>query len=208
MIGWEAGVSNLASCLLFFFFLRRKLGLERWLPPRAFVLGVVLSALFLGPSFSFSCVRLSCLSSSVVFVSLSLSLCRRCAAVLFGFFRALASCWCSCRGGVSLAWVVMYVAVSVSSLLLSPALKKAREVLACATHACFFFSLSRPLASGPCCFLSCCASLFLVHAHAQRRRPVGLGFTSSCVAALLSQDPLGVGPPALPWFGSCCPQHG
>ena len=55
MIGWEAGVSNLASV----FFFDRKLGLERWLPPRAFVLGVFLSALFLVlPSFFLSCCSL------------------------------------------------------------------------------------------------------------------------------------------------------
>ena len=123
-------------------------------------------------------------------------------------FRALASCWCSCRGGGFLRRVVMYVAVSVSSLLLRFASKKAREVLPCAMHACLFSALSRPLASCPCCFLSRCACLFLMHVHEQRLRPLGLGFTSSCVAALLSQDPLGVGPPALPWFGFCCPHHG
>ena len=47
VIGWEAGVSNLASCLVVFFC--RKPGLERWLPPREFVLGVDFSSLYLGP---------------------------------------------------------------------------------------------------------------------------------------------------------------
>ena len=105
--------------------------------------------------------------------------------------------------------VVMYVAVSVSSLLLRFASKKAREVLPCAMHACFFFSLSRPLASCPCCFCYAVLVCFLMHAHAQRRRPLGLGFTSSCVAALLSQDPPSVlALLTFPGLGSCYPHHG
>ena len=72
-------------------------------------------------------------------------------------------------GGGVLARVVMYVAVSVSSLLLRLASKKAREVLPSAMHVCFFFSLSRPLASFP--YVVFCACYFLVHMHAWRRRP-------------------------------------
>ena len=166
---------------------------------------VALSALVLASS-----------SSLYTLVLSSLLGCVRCSVLvpvsaLCGFSLlcrcALASCWCLCRGGVSSAWVVMYVAVSVSSRLLRLASKKAREVLPCAMHACFFFSLSRPLASCPMLFFYAC--LFLMHVHAQRRRPLGLGFTSSCVAALLSQaPPPRTGPPALPWFGSCYPHHG
>ena len=81
------------------FFFCRKLGLERWLPPRAFVLGVVLSALFRGSSFCLSFVRLSFFLCWLCLLSLSLSFCRRCADVLFVFCCALASCCCSCRGG-------------------------------------------------------------------------------------------------------------
>ena len=63
--------------------------------------------------------------------------------------RALASCWCLCRGGVSHGvggYVCCGVCVFSSA---SPCNKENREVLPCACNACFFFSLSRPLASCP-----------------------------------------------------------
>ena len=153
-------------------------------------MGVVLSALFLGSSLLSSCVRLSCLSASVVFVYLSsVLLSALCGCSLCFFCRALASCWCACRGGVSLARVVMYVAVSVSSLLLSPALKKAREVLPCAQ--CLLLLLFVPSS----CFLSICSFYVVlvfvcVHARAWRWRALGVRLMSSCDAALLTQAPL------------------
>ena len=49
MIDWEPEFQT--SLPVRFFFFDKELGLERWLPPRAFVLGVDLSALILGPSF-------------------------------------------------------------------------------------------------------------------------------------------------------------
>ena len=122
---------------------------------------------------------------------------------------ALASCCCSCRGGgVSFAWVVMHVAVSVSSLLLRLASKKAREVPPCACVACLFFSCPVLLLLVHMVVFFMLCLLFLMHVHAQRRRPLGLDCTASCVAALLSQDPSPSGPFAFPWFGSCCPHHG
>ena len=92
-------------------------------------------------------------------------------SALCGFFLL---CFCSVLlplavahvvGGVSFAWVVMYVAVSMSLLLLRLASKKAREVPPCACVACFFFSLSRPLASCP--HVCCCRACFCVDARAR-----------------------------------------
>ena len=143
--------------------------MERWLPPRAFVLGVYLSALILGPSFFLVFAYLVffprwcsyiCLRPDVGACGVSL-LC----------FGALASCWCLCRGGGVLRRVVMYAAVSVSSLLLSFALKKAREVLPCAMHACFSSSLSRPLASCLLLFFMLCLFVFSARARAATASP-------------------------------------
>ena len=47
VIGWGGRSFKPRFLSLFFFY--RKLGLERWLPPRAFVLGVALSALLSRP---------------------------------------------------------------------------------------------------------------------------------------------------------------
>ena len=173
-------------------------------------MGVVLSALLSGPP-SFFLVFAS-LSS---FLGGGSSLCLRpfVGAVRIWFLVVLSVVLLPLAvahvvgGGVFAAWVVMYVAVSVSFLLLRLASKKAREVPPCACVACFFFSLSRPLASCPYVVFMLCL-LFLMHAHARRRRPLGLGFTASCVAALLSQAPSPSGPPVFPWSGSCCPHHG
>ena len=192
--------------VFFFFFSHRKLGLERWLPPER-LSWVLLCLLFFLPLLSvlFSLLAFSFL---VVVRLMSSSSCRRCAFwFLVVFFVLLPLAVAHVVGGFSAAWVVMHGAVSVSFLLLRLALKKAREVPPCACVVCLFFSLSRPLASCPYVVFMLCL-LFLMHAHAWRRRPLGLGFTASCVAALLSQAPSPSGPPVFPWSGSCCPHHG
>ena len=61
-------------------------------------------------------------------------------------FHALASCWCSRRGGVRRGWLFMLRCLCLCLLLL--ALLKARQVLPCALHACLFSS---------------CPGLLLVH---------------------------------------------
>ena len=112
--------------------------MERWLPPHAFVLGVALSALVLAFLF---------LPFYACFVLLLRWCSLFCLRLLVGALRLfLFVLSCSCLLLVLMSWggllarVVMYVAVSVSSLLLRSASKKAREVLPCAMHAGFFFS--------------------------------------------------------------------
>ena len=103
--------------------------------------------------------------------------------------RALASCWCLCRGGGGVlrrGWLCMLRCLCLLSCF---ALLKARQVLPCAQHACFFFSSSRPLASCPYVVFVVLDHV-LVHAHEWRWRPLGLRSMSSCDAALLTQAPL------------------
>ena len=150
-------------------------------------------------SFIVGCVCLSFFLRPVVGVVRFLSFCM--------FSCALASCCCSCRGGGGFfAWVVMYVAVSVSFFCF--ALLQRKPERCPLVHAL--------LASSSLCpvllllvhvLVLCCVCLFLMHVHAQRRRPLGLSFTTSCVAALLSQDSRRSGPD-LPCLGSWYPRHG
>ena len=181
------------------------MGLERWLPPRAFVLGVFLSAL--SSPFLPSVLLCSLILSFISRISLSFFLCPLVSVVRF--FSSLYVYLCSCLllllmswGWVSFAWVVMHVAVSVSFLLRRLASKKAREVPPCACSACFFFSLSRPLASCP--HVCCCRACFCVDARARvatanlrlmltvllRRSPGDSSPSARLLPALCSYSPL------------------
>ena len=192
--------------VLSFFFLRQDVGSGAMASPSSVCLGCCSVC----SSFCFSylsCFRLSCLPFSVVFVFSSSSSGRRCAVFL--------SCFsCSCLLLVLMSWggfsgVGGYVCCGVCvSSSASPCFKESpRGAPLCMP--CLLLILVVPSS----CFLSiwfllCCACLFLMHVHAQRRRPLGLGLLASCVAALLSQDPRRSGPLDLPCLGSWYSKHG
>ena len=181
LIGW-GGRCFKPRFLFFFFFFGQEVGSGAMASPSSVCLGCIsVCSLFCPPSFCLSCppsfclscVRFSCLLVSDVFVLLSSSCCRRCAVSFFLVccLVLLPLAIAHVVGGVSFAWVVMYVAVSVSSLLLRLASKKAREVPPCACFACFFFSLSRPLASCPCGSFMLCLFVFDARARAATASP-------------------------------------
>ena len=116
--------------------------------------------------------------------ALSLSICRRWAVFPFRVFVLVPFAGAHVVGGL-IAWAGMYAAVSASTLLLRPAIKKAREVLPCAQHACLFFSCPVLLLLVYMLFVHV---YVLVHVHAWRWRPLGVSSMSSCDAALLTQD--------------------
>ena len=117
--------------------------MERWLPPRAFVLGVARSVsarLFLHPLYALSDL-LFC-----VVRALSLSFCRRKAVFPVFCCRALASCWCLCRGGVTCVGGYVCCGVCVFSLV-SPCYKESPRGASLCTACLPLLLLSRPLAS-------------------------------------------------------------
>ena len=185
--------------LSFFFFFDRMMGLERWPPPRAFVLGVARSALLSASSiFLVFAYRPSFLGGVRLLVLVLWS------AMCVFFFLVFS---CSCLMLVLMSWggfsgVGGYVCCGVCVFSsASPCFKESpRGAPLCMP--CLLLLLVVPSS----CLLSmwfplCCFYLFLMHVHAQRRRPLGLGFIASCVAALLSQDPRRPGPPDLPCLG-------
>ena len=165
--------------------------MERWLPPRAFVLGVALSApVFLASSFSLFTLVLTYFFGSVrcsVFVLWS---------ALCGFSFFVLSCSClllvlmSWGGGGGVPCVGGYVwcGVCVFSSA-SPCFKESPRGAPLCT-ACLLLLLSVPSSCflSICCFFRACSCL--VHVHEWRWRPLGLRSMSSCDAALLTQTPL------------------
>ena len=147
VIGW-GGRSFKPRLLSSFFFSDRRLGLERWLPPRAFVLGVALSALLSASSFFlFSLLLSSFLVGGFVFLSLSFV-----GAVRF----FLSFCFsCSCLLLVLMSWggfvgVGGYVCCGVCVFSsASPCFKESPRGAPLCMQCLLLLLLSRPLASCP-----------------------------------------------------------
>ena len=143
------------------FFGSRALGLERWLPPRAFVLGVALSALVLAslytlyPLFlsSFFCVARCSVSVFMLAIS-GFSFCDSCSCLLLVLMS-----W----GGYLRGWVCMLRCLCLLSCFALPQRKPFRCFLfhsmlassslvlsSCFLSICWFWALHLP-ASKPCC---------------------------------------------------------
>ena len=223
MIGWGGRCFRPRFLSPFFFFVGQEVGSVAMASPPSVCLRCTSVCSPFCPSFSLSLVvfasslTLSVFAQVVSFRVGCLSLFLR---LFVGVVRFPFLCLCVCRGLLPLA--VAHVVggggifcvgghaccgVCVFSSA-SPCFKESPRGAPLCMRCLLLLLLSRPLASCPYgCFFMLCLS-FLMHVHAQRRRPLGLDFTASCVAALLSQDPSPSGPPAFPRFGSCCPHHG
>ena len=184
MIGWEAGVSDLASCC--FFFAAGSWVCSDGFPPER-LSWVLLCLLFFLPlrSVLFSLLEFSFFAEVrlVVFVPLvgdarfGLSLFASCSCLLLllmswgGFF---------CVGGYACCGVCVFSSASPcckESLRGAPLCMHCLLLLLFVPSSCFL---------SICLFLSC-LFLFLMHAHAWRRRTLGLSLMSSYDAALVTQ---------------------